>query len=80
MSTLAERDLKRLLFASIKDAVIKHLTSLSNQHLNVPVPDHKDVSVRELTSHVEKETTVGITYMSEWFKTTLLIKEVRQKS
>ena len=79
MSSLSEKNSKQELFILTKSEVIKHLEGISNQSVNVPIPGHKDISVKDLIPEVKKESEMGIRYMIEWLETIILITNVRKK-
>jgi hypothetical protein len=78
MEASNKNDLKNELFLLIKSEVVNQLNGVSNQDVEIPIPDDGYVSVKNLINEVETETLIGIKYMIEWAKTISVITKVRR--
>lgn len=68
-------------FQLMKEQVITHLRNISNQEISVPIPGvYNDTMVKNLISEVEKETLIGVKYMTEWAKTINLIQKIKTEN
>lgn len=70
---------KTKFFQLMKEQVITHLKGISNPEVSVPIPNGDDISVKDLISEVEKETLVGVKYMTEWAKTLTTTFDILRK-
>ena len=67
-------------FQNSKRHVIKHLRNITNQEVEVPIPNNNDILVKNLINEVENETEIGITYINEWLDTISIIQDIRRKN
>ncbi len=71
---------KEKFFQEMKEQAVTHLRCISNQEIKVPIPGvYDDKSVKDLIVEVEKETLIGVKYMSEWAKTLALIQMLKNE-
>lgn len=64
------------LVQKMKSRVLQHLQKVTVKNKEIPVTEDVRMPISKLKDEVENETEIGVAYMSDWFDTMSLIKDI----